>query len=175
MNLLDQIIYFTNDPHQNKYRVISFAIGKTKFVICTNRFDLSTLEIIILYAYRWQIELFFKFLKRTMNGIHLFNHSENGVNIQFYCFMIIILLQLRLKQSCQNNALNCLELKKKMYQKNEEVLKNSNQISSKKWIQDINQVFYISWKIGKHWLEQLRNLIIEPFKYEVIEILAKNY
>ncbi len=24
-------------------------------------------------AYQWQIELLFKFLKRTLNGIHLFN------------------------------------------------------------------------------------------------------
>jgi len=174
-NLIDQIIYFTNDPHENKYRLISFNITRTKFVICTNRFDLSTLEIIMLYAYRWQIELFFKFLKRTMNGIHLFNHSENGVNIQFYCFMIIILLQLKLKQSCQNNAQNCLKLKKQMYQKNEELLKNANQMSPEKWIEDINQVFHISWKIGKHWLEQLRNLIIEPFNQETVEILAQNH
>jgi len=173
--ILDQIIFFKNDPHQNKYRLITFAITKTKFVICTNRFDLSTLEIIMLYAYRWQIELFFKFLKRTMNGIHLFNHSENGVNIQFYCFMIIILLQLRLKQNCQKDAQNCLELKKQMYQKNEELLKNVNQISSEKWIQDINQVFHSSWKIGKHCLEQLRNLIIEPFNKNISDFLAKNY
>ena len=173
--LVDEIIYFTNDPHQNKYRLISFAIAKTKFVICTNRFDLSTLEIAMFYAYRWQIELFFKFLKRTMNGIHLFNHSENGVNIQFYCFMIISLLQLRLKQSCQNNAQNCLELKKQMYKKNEDLLKNANQMSSQKWIQDINQVFHSSWKIGKHWLEDLRNLIIEHFNQDIIQFLAKNH
>ena len=118
---------------------------------------------------------FFKFLKRTMNGIHLFNHSENGVNSQFYCFMIVILLQIRLKQNCQKKALNCLELKKQIYQKNEELLKNANQLSSEKWIQDINQVFYSSWKIGKHWLEHLKNLIIEPFNQNVVEILAKNH
>ena len=116
-NLLDQIIYFTNDPHENKYRLISFTITRTKFVICTNRFDLSTLEISMFYTYRWQIELFLKFLKRTMNGIHLFNHSQNGVNIQFYCFILVILLQLRLKQSCQKNAQNCLELKNRAIKK----------------------------------------------------------
>jgi len=174
-NLIDQIIYFSNDPHENKYRLISFNITRIKFAICTNRFDLSTLEIIMLYAYRWQIELFFKFLKRTMNGIHLFNHSENGVNIQFYCFMIVILLQLRLKQSCQKKAHNCLELKKQSYQKNKDLLQSASQISSEKWIQDINQVFHLSWKIGKHWLEDLRNLIIEPFNQGVVEILAQNH
>jgi len=174
-DLLDQIIYFTNDPHENKYRLISFTITRTKFVICTNRFDLSTLEIIMLYAYRWQIELFFKFLKRTMNGIHLFNHSENGVNIQFYCFMIVILLQLRLKQICQKKAQNCLEFKIQSYQKNKDLLESASQISSQKWIEDINQVFHISWKIGKHWLEQLRNLIIEPFNQDIVEVLAQNH
>ena len=48
-------------------------------------------------------------------------------------------------------------------------------ISSEKWIQDINQIFYLSWEIGKHWLEYLKNLIFEPFELEIVEILAKNW
>ena len=52
----------------------------------------------MLCAYRWQIELFFKFLKRTINGIHLIKNMENGVTIQFYALLIVALLELKLKQ-----------------------------------------------------------------------------
>ena len=83
------MIQFDNDESGLIYRLICFEVLRSKFMICTNRVDLSTLQIIMLYAYRWQIELMFKFLKRTLNGIHLMNHSENGVNIQFYVLMIV--------------------------------------------------------------------------------------
>jgi hypothetical protein len=51
--------------------LVKFSVLQSDFIICTNRFDLTSLQIIMLYAYRWQIELLFKFLKRTLNGIHL--------------------------------------------------------------------------------------------------------
>lgn len=56
------------------------------------------MQIIILYAYRWQIELFFKYLKRTLNGLHLLNHALNGVEIQFYVLMTLVLLLLKFRQ-----------------------------------------------------------------------------
>jgi Transposase DDE domain len=64
----DSVVNFNNDPYQNTIRLIRFQVYDNWFFIVTNRFDLTTLQIIILYAYRWQIELFFKYLKRTMNG-----------------------------------------------------------------------------------------------------------
>jgi IS4 transposase len=67
-NISNSIGVFTNDFHQNSVRLIRFQVWGNVFMIATNRFDLSTLNIIILYAYRWQIELFFKYIKRTMNG-----------------------------------------------------------------------------------------------------------
>jgi len=90
----------TNDPHQQEVRIIKFDVEDSNFVLVTNRFDLTTLQLILLYAYRWQIELLFKFIKRSLGGIHLFNNSQNGVTVQFYILMIVTLLQLRLKQEC---------------------------------------------------------------------------
>jgi len=52
----------------------------------------------MLYAYRWQIELMFRYLKRTMNGIHLIKNTHQGVTIQFYMILSVALLELRLKQ-----------------------------------------------------------------------------
>ena len=97
----DEIVVFKNDKFQNKVRLIQFEVAGSRFKLITNRMDISTIQIIILYAYRWQIELFFKYFKRTLNGLHLFNHSENGVQTQFYLLMTLGLLLLKFKQKSQ--------------------------------------------------------------------------
>lgn len=71
----DQKVRFTKDPSGIEYRLITFWAAGTYFVFVTNRFDLTTFEVIMLYSFRWQVELLFKFLKRTLRGLHLFNHS----------------------------------------------------------------------------------------------------
>jgi transposase len=100
-NVTDETVIFLNDERQNKVRLITFEVAGSYFRLIRNRFDLTTSEVIIIYAYRWQIELFFKFIKRTMNGIHLFNHSRNGTEIQFYVLLLVAVLMLKLKQECQ--------------------------------------------------------------------------
>jgi len=67
----DQMVLCANDPHKQTYRLVKFCVGSECFLIMTNRLELSTFQVILLYAYRWQIELMFRFLKRTMNGIHI--------------------------------------------------------------------------------------------------------
>jgi transposase len=97
-DVTDQIIQYKNDPYGHCYRLVSFQVGSEIFHLLTDRLELTTFQIIMLYAYRWQIELFFKFLKRTINGIHLIKNMENGVTIQFYALLIVALLELKLKQ-----------------------------------------------------------------------------
>lgn len=94
----DYMVIFENDRHQGKYRTVSFTVSGEESVLITGRFDLTTYQIIMLYAYRWQVELMFRFLKRTLNGIHLMCHSPNGVEIQFALYMIAYLLLLSFKQ-----------------------------------------------------------------------------
>lgn len=99
-NISHTLIRFDNDKHREIYRMVKFNVAGSTFTLLTNRLDLTVLQIIILYVYRWQIELLFKFIKRVVNGIHLFNHSKNGVNIQFCLLMILTVLYLNLKQFC---------------------------------------------------------------------------
>ena len=94
----DELVCYDNDSNKNIYRLVSFSVNGETFLILTDRQDLTTYQIITLYAYRWQIELLFRFLKRTMNGIHLVKHDSEGVTTQFYAMLIMALLQLRLKQ-----------------------------------------------------------------------------
>jgi hypothetical protein len=45
-----------------------------------------------LYRHRWMVELFFKWLKCVAKLRHLVSHSRNGVTVQFYVAVIMVLL-----------------------------------------------------------------------------------
>lgn len=83
---------------ENLYRIVEFTAMGESYILITNRFELSTYEIIMLYAYRWQVELYFRFIKRTLKGIHLMSYDPRGVQIQFYLYMIAYILLLSFKQ-----------------------------------------------------------------------------
>ena len=60
--------------------------------LLTNRVDLTAELIEVLYRYRWQIELFFRWLKCVVNFRHFFSESENGVGLQIGAAVIGTLL-----------------------------------------------------------------------------------
>lgn len=155
----DEIIIFSHDKGQNRVRLVQFTVLGSQFKIITNRFDLRTVQIIILYAYRWQIELFFKYLKRTLKRLHLFNQSENGVEIQFYLLMTLTLLLLKFKQE---NEVVAAEKKEKA---------EKNQANPAKWIKEISQIFYESWKISKKWLLIVKNSLSKVVDTELLTML----
>ena len=155
VNVTDSIGKFKNDPNKNVMRLIRFQVWDSCFIIATNRFDVSTLNIIILYAYRWQIELFFKYIKITLNGIHLLNNSENGIEIQFYIVMILAVLQLHFKQTCQKMQ-KIIPFSKNFDEASEQI-KLYKGHSASDWIKNNAKPLYIFWKISKNWLTALKN------------------
>jgi hypothetical protein len=50
----------------------------------TNNFDVSALEIANLYKNRWQIEVFFKWIKQNLVIKKLWGYSENAVKIHLW-------------------------------------------------------------------------------------------
>ena len=96
----DRKIRFPNDTHRHEYRLVSFVARGEGFTLITDRLDLRTSEIIMLYAYRWQVELIFRFLKRTLHGLHFLCQHPSGMEIQFTLYMMAYLLLLHFKQSC---------------------------------------------------------------------------
>lgn len=62
------------------------------FLLVTDRMDLPAETIALIYKYRWQIELFFRWFKCILGCRHLLAHSENGLTIQVYCALIASLL-----------------------------------------------------------------------------------
>ena len=71
----------------------------------TNAMDLTAQQIADLYKNRWQIELFFKWLKQHLKIKKFWGTTENAVRIQIsaaitaYCLVAIIKHDLQLKRS----------------------------------------------------------------------------
>ncbi|MFR9540421.1 MAG: IS4 family transposase [Rikenellaceae bacterium] len=66
-------------------------------VFITNNFDLSAVEIAALYRNRWQIEVFFKWIKQNLTIKHLWGYSENAVHIHIWVAICAYLLVAYLK------------------------------------------------------------------------------
>lgn len=61
-------------------------------LLVTDLMDVPAEIVAIIYRYRWQIELFFRWLKCILGCKHLIAHSENGVSLQVYCALIASML-----------------------------------------------------------------------------------
>jgi len=67
--------------------------GETKrMLLVTNLLDLPAWMIALIYQHRWQVELFFRWLKCSANFHHFFSESESGMTLQVYVMMIALLL-----------------------------------------------------------------------------------
>lgn len=62
------------------------------WILATNARDLPAELIAVAYRYRWQIELFFRWLKCVLGCRHLLSHCESGVTLQVYAAVIASLL-----------------------------------------------------------------------------------
>jgi transposase len=61
-------------------------------ILVTNRLDLPAWMIALIYQHRWQVELFFRWLKCTAHFQHFFSESREGMTLQVYVTMIALLL-----------------------------------------------------------------------------------
>ncbi|EKT3967109.1 transposase, partial [Flavobacterium psychrophilum] len=74
-------------------------------VFLTNNFELSAQDIALLYKQRWQVELFFKWIKQHLKVKTFWGTTENAVRIQInvaivtYCLVSIIAKDLKINRS----------------------------------------------------------------------------
>lgn len=137
----------------NKYaniplkKVVVEREGKRPLILVTNDFNCSDSEIAELYKQRWQIELFFKWIKQNLKIKKFLGRSENAIKTQI-CIALISFILLRmaeeLKEVCReitsknllkiigNSLFNCLKLRdygRKRY-------KNPNQLQFE-WVLEL--------------------------------------
>jgi hypothetical protein len=62
------------------------------WILATNARELSAELIAIAYKYRWQVELFFRWLKCILGCRHLLSHTQSGVTLQVYAAIIASML-----------------------------------------------------------------------------------
>jgi len=101
--LKDQLICVTGskkDEYPVALRLVTFhhkKSGKTlKFL--TNNMKLSAKRIADIYKMRWQIELFFKWIKQHLKVKTFLSTTANGVKIQVWCALITYVLLHKIKE-----------------------------------------------------------------------------
>jgi hypothetical protein len=94
----DQTVVFRNFYPRRDYpealrRIRYFdAATKRHFIFLTNNFSLPALTIAQLYQLRWQIELFFKWIKQHLRIKAFFGTSENAVKTQIWIAISVYVL-----------------------------------------------------------------------------------
>ena len=163
---------------QAKASIASFSLhlwGES-YILITSRFELSTYEIIMLYAYRWQIELYFRFIKRTLKGIHLLCHNPRGIQIQFYLYMIAYLLLLSFKQECEISQIpgsdNIVEKEHQATCLNFDDNPQSERFYVRGLVSLLGGKLKKYWRIGVHWLIPVKNYLLETFNDNLVQNLA---
>ena len=173
----DALVIFSGDKSKVTYRLVCFYVLGEWYRITTNRLDLKTSEIIILYAYRWQVELFFRCIKRTLDALHLWNHEPNGVKIQFYIYLIVYVLLIYFKQTLvkeQESQKEALRVLKDSSSKKEDHLRKTG---SSRLPVEYSLVSFLGyklkklWKISIHWLICIKNLLLHPMTDEHRDII----
>lgn len=96
--LSDEIVRFGNKDAKRNYpdelRRVAYFDEKTKVVYSylTNNFELTGLQIANIYRERWQIELFFKWIKQNLKIKTFLGTSKNAVLAQIWVAMVYYLL-----------------------------------------------------------------------------------
>jgi hypothetical protein len=85
---------------RHPFRLIRATIlaSKEEIWFLTNIKDLTAFEIATIYKLRWDIEVFFKFLKQELNFNHVLVRSENGIKVMLYTSLLTAMLLLVYKQ-----------------------------------------------------------------------------
>jgi hypothetical protein len=91
--------------YPEKLRLVEFydEINNELLVFLTNNFEISALEVARLYQNRWQIEVFFKWIKQNLVIKKLWGHSENAVKIHLWIAVITYLLVACIKHTIKSD------------------------------------------------------------------------
>jgi hypothetical protein len=94
----DQTIILTGPKSATLYpialrRVHFYSVEREqRLVLLTNNFSIPALTVAALYRYRWQIELFFKWIKQHLRIKSFFGTSDNSVKTQIWIAVTVYVL-----------------------------------------------------------------------------------
>lgn len=105
--LADQMVMLTGPKSSRLYpkplRMIQYRDAETneELTFISNNVDISALDIANIYRNRWQIEVFFKWIKQNMTVKRMWGYSENAVRIHLWIAIISYLLMAKIKANLQ--------------------------------------------------------------------------
>lgn len=108
--ICDQIVTLVNPvPRQGypeKLRRIRYrdALTEQRLVFLTNNFNLPPLTIAELYRSRWQVELFFKWIKQHLRIKNFYGTSENALRTQIWIAISVYVLVAIVKKELHLDA-----------------------------------------------------------------------
>lgn len=77
----------------NSYReIMIFDEDGEPVTFLTNIFDLPTEDIVKIYKHRWEIEIFFKWIKQNLRIKKYIGYNENAIRIQIFSALISYML-----------------------------------------------------------------------------------
>lgn len=99
--------YYPKQYYPEQLRLVRYwdEEQKREFVFLTNATHISALQVAELYKNRWQVELFFKWLKQHLKIKKFWGTTENAVRIQIYaaictyCLVAIVQNDMQLDRS----------------------------------------------------------------------------
>ena len=105
--LADQLVMLTGHKSSRLYpkplRIVQYRDAETneELTFICNNMDISALDIANIYRNRWQIEVFFKWIKQNMTVKRMWGYSENAVRIHLWTAIISYLLMAKIKANLQ--------------------------------------------------------------------------
>lgn len=104
---IELTVYNSRKDYPDDLRLVRYYDEEQdrEFMFLTNAMDLTAQQIADLYKNRWQIELFFKWLKQHLKIKKFWGTTENAVRIQIaaaitaYCLVAIVQHDMKLKRS----------------------------------------------------------------------------
>jgi hypothetical protein len=160
------------------FRLVECTVGTTTYRLITNRTDLTTFQIIVLYAYRWQIELIFRFFKHTLNGVEVITQSKRGMENFFAAMLLTAILHLYFKIDCleQGGQLPptvedvLVEQRSDRAQISTDPTRPTAHLAIAVLMAQINDKLALFWKIPKHWLATVSDYLHRIFTPSVRDI-----
>lgn len=95
-------VHYRQEKIENHFRLVVVQNKKQPekvFYFLTNDFELTAKEVADYYRRRWDIEVFFRFIKQELNVSHLVSLSKNGIEVMIYMTLIVAMLVLIYKKA----------------------------------------------------------------------------
>lgn len=148
----DSVVKLERDHRGTLFRLVCFSVCGHQYKLLTNRWDLTTHQVLMIYCWRWQVELIFRAWKHTLGALHLINLSEAGIMMQFQILVIGSLLWV----ASQQEALQAVAVERAARRK------KSAQERLPPLTQRLSQALQVGWRWLRPVMRVVRNCLAQP-------------